>query len=207
MNIYARLLGDHLSHLVFASGSFSSSQAHGRAWQVLYLWRNWINEWRSERSFLPSYWHGHYSMVVTEPYNARVQIGPLISQRRKCRVREENGWPEDTPHLWAELDWNPRSLTLDGALYSLPLNPHCSRLSLLCSASFTLMICSTNSPVNFPQPCLCFSPWWMCELPWVRLRSDPFLSAKSKAESKYAPKLSSEKPFLKGQGPELQNPG
>lgn len=33
-----------------------------------------------------------------EPYNARAQVGLLISQRSKQKLREGNGGPEDTPY-------------------------------------------------------------------------------------------------------------
>lgn len=78
-----------------------------------------------------------------ESCNARVQTGPLISQGTKWKLREGNGWPEDIPYIWIELDLNPKSLIpVKSALHSPPWYP--LRLwaaqSLLYSVSCTLMI-------------------------------------------------------------------
>lgn len=93
--------------------------------------------------FSLSYWNGRYRMLVMESYNARVQAGPLISQRTKRKLREGNGWPEDIPHIWVELDLNPKSLIpVKSALHSPPLYPLLlwAAQLLLYSASCTLMI-------------------------------------------------------------------
>ena len=138
-----------------------------------------------------SYLNSHYRTLVMEPYNVRVQMGSLISRRSKQRLREGNGGPEDTPYcLGQNLDLNPRPLTPGCVLHCTPLCPTVllwAGPSLLYSTSFSPMIYSTNSPVSYLQPCMCFSHWWVCELPWARLRCDTSLLAKGKAVSKYAP--------------------
>ena len=59
-----------------------------------------------------------------EPYNVTAQVGLLISQRSKQRLREGNGGPEDTPYgLGRNMDLNARPLTSDRVLHSTPLCP------------------------------------------------------------------------------------
>ena len=59
-----------------------------------------------------------------EPYNVRAQVGLLISQRSKQKLREGKGGPEDTPYsLGQNMDLNARPLTSDRVLHSTPFCP------------------------------------------------------------------------------------
>lgn len=64
------------------------------------------------------------------PYSVRAQVGLLISQRSKQRLREGNGEPEATPYgLGQNIGLNAKPQTSDRVLHSIPCAPlYCSEL-------------------------------------------------------------------------------
>lgn len=64
------------------------------------------------------------------PYSVRAQVGLLISQRSKQRLREGNGGPEATLYgLGQNIGLNAKPQTSDRVLHSTPRAPlYCSEL-------------------------------------------------------------------------------
>lgn len=156
---------DHISHLHVCLRCL----LHGRAWQILMERMNkWMDEWMF--LFISSYWNGHYRMLVIEPYNARVQMGTLISQRSEGSLRKRNGWTHISGQNWT---WIQGHWLQTGLFTSLSC-------VLYCSGVLSRSFYSYVPLYQFP-----------CELPTALHVLVSLMSVR-------APMLSSKKPCPKG---------
>lgn len=76
------------------------------------------------------------------------------------------------PAIWVRTGtWTLGHWPQNKALHSSISPPPSSQATqlLLYPTSFTLMICSTKSRVNYLQLCTHFSPWWVWKRPHARL--------------------------------------
>lgn len=86
--------------------------------------------------FISSYWNGHYRMLVMDLYNARVQMGTLISQRSKGSLRKRNGWT----HISGQKRTSIQGHRLQTGFFTLlSCVPYCSRVLSCFFYSYVLL--------------------------------------------------------------------
>lgn len=177
---------------MWALGAFFSGQAHGRARQIL---RERMNKWVDECMFLftSSHWHGHYRMLVMELYNARVQMGTLISQRSKGSLRKRNGWTHISGQNWTSIQGHQLQT---GLFTPLSCVPHCSRVPSCFFNSYVLLY---KFPCELPTALHILVSLMGVGAPMgeAQVWCFPISQAQGKSPN-MPPMLSSKKPCLKG---------